>query len=298
MPANAKAAKVARIFAIQARAARKAVIFRRGPSKKVLLITWHLGSDKLQYGQWFKGRIYERRCDLSPSGDYLIYFAAKYGRPLATWTAICKPPFLTALALWPKGDGWGGGGIFDSELSIQLNHRPGQDSLAPGGRLKKHMRVRLFGSHPGRGEDFPIYHTLLLRNGWILTDEGESGDYRPKADVAWLFKKPVTYEKALNGRRRLQMQIRGVSQKNDAWYWIDYTVVDESGRQLLYLPRTDWADWDDSDLLFAKDGKLFRLSKKNFDRYVAGEEGALKLVANLNTLTFEEKAAPAEAARW
>lgn len=71
-------------------------------------------------GQWFKGRIYERRCDLSPSGEKLIYFAAKYRSPLYTWTAVSRPPFLTALLLWPKGDAWGGGGLFNNERTIGL----------------------------------------------------------------------------------------------------------------------------------------------------------------------------------
>lgn len=64
-----------RIFAILAHKASVAVIFRRGPSRLVLLIKWNLKSDTLEYGQWFRGRIYERRCDLSPSGDLLLYFA-------------------------------------------------------------------------------------------------------------------------------------------------------------------------------------------------------------------------------
>jgi hypothetical protein len=164
------------VYAILARSTPVGIILRRGPSKQVLLIKWNLGSDTLEYGQWFKGRIYERRCDLSPSGDLLLYFAAKYKEPMRSWTAISKPPYLTALALWPKGDGWGGGGFFDSELSVQLNHRPGEDVLQEGLRLKKNMRISLYGSRPGWGEDFPIYHSLLLRNGWKLAREGECGE--------------------------------------------------------------------------------------------------------------------------
>ena len=79
-------------------------------------------------------------CDLSPSGDLPLYFAAKYKEPLRSWTAISKPPFLTALAMWAKGDGWGGSGPFDTELSIQLSHRPGEALLAEEFRLKKNMR--------------------------------------------------------------------------------------------------------------------------------------------------------------
>ena len=114
-----------RLFAILARDARVGAIFRRGPSNQVLLIKWNLEDDSFEPGQWFKGRIYERRCDLSPSGRRLIYFAANHKKPYYAWTAVSRPPYLTALALWAKGDCWGGGGQFERENSILLNHGPG-----------------------------------------------------------------------------------------------------------------------------------------------------------------------------
>jgi len=61
-----------RLFCLWAREASVGVVFRRGPTNLVQLLKWNLESDELVPGQWFKGRIYERRCDLSPCGDYLI----------------------------------------------------------------------------------------------------------------------------------------------------------------------------------------------------------------------------------
>lgn len=288
-----------RIFGILARNAPVGVLLRRGPSKQVLLIKWNLESDTLEHGQWFKGRIYERRCDLSPSGDLLLYFAAKYKEPLRSWTAISKPPYLTALALWPKGDGWGGGGLFDSELSVHLNHRLGEDVLQRGLRLKKNMRIQLYGSHPGWGEDFPIYHSLLLRNGWHLAREGESGAPDRNAKVVWEFTQPITYEKPSKGGSRLRMLIKGISQKNDAWYWVDYEILDKNEQLLFTLPRTDWADLDgDGDLVFARSGKLFRLNKKNFSRYQTDTDKGLKEIADFNGLKFESRETPPKAAMW
>jgi hypothetical protein len=135
-----------RLYAILARKAPLAVVFRRGPSKQVLLVLWHTDTDDFHEGQWLKGRIYERRCDLSPSGKKLIYFAASHKRPFYSWTAISKPPFLTAIALWPKGDGWGGGGLFDSEREILLNHRSNEMSLADGFKLPKGVKVKPLGA--------------------------------------------------------------------------------------------------------------------------------------------------------
>jgi hypothetical protein len=288
-----------RIFAILASNAPVAVILRRGPSRQVLLIKWNLRNDMLEYGQWFKGRIYERRCDLSPSGDLLIYFAAKYKKPFLSWTAISKPPYLTALALWPKGDGWGGGGVFESNRSLQLNHRPEEDKLAKGFHLNKNMRVALCGEHSGWGEDFPIYHSLLSRRGWTLVDEGETKEPDWNAKIVWEYTRPMAYEKSDPCGCRLRMLIKGVSQNNDAWYWIDYEVLNDRNGLLFALPRTDWADWDsDGDLVFAKDGKLFRLHRRSFSRFQSRGDEALKQIADLRDLRFEPREAPDIATRW
>ena len=65
-----------RLFVLPARKSPLAAIFRRGPSNHVLLIQGNLDQDTFTPGQGFKGRIYERRCDLSPERDMLLYFAA------------------------------------------------------------------------------------------------------------------------------------------------------------------------------------------------------------------------------
>src|SRR5215469_5959559 len=98
----------ARIYGLVARSTRRAVLFRRGPSRRVRLLSWNLETDEIDAGQWLKARIYERRCDLSPSGEKLVYFAANFRKPFYSWTAISRPPYFTALAFWPKGDCWGG----------------------------------------------------------------------------------------------------------------------------------------------------------------------------------------------
>jgi hypothetical protein len=282
----------ARIFAILARGAPVGVILRRGPSKQILLLKWHLRSDTLEPGQWFKGRIYERRCDLSPSGDLFIYFAAKHRPPYGTWTAISRPPWFTALALWPKGDAWGGGGMFESELAVALNH--GSAELAEDFQLKRRMRTTLFGQCPGWGEDWPIYEALLASRGWALIDRPAYPKPNWRDAVVWRYKQPIVYEHVGTKHRRLRMSIRGINQKNDAWYWIDYAVLDRAGATLLDLPRTDWADWDRGDLVYAREGKLFRVPQKSFE---AGAPQP-KLIADLGSMTFAGHKAPAAATRW
>lgn len=57
-----------RLHVLLARRAPVAVIFRRGPTKWVQIIRWDTEKDIFEAGQWFHGRIYEGRSDLSPSG--------------------------------------------------------------------------------------------------------------------------------------------------------------------------------------------------------------------------------------
>ena len=159
-----------RLYAILARESNRAVVFRRGPSKQVLLISWNTDTDTFTEGQWLKGRIYERRCDLSPDGEFLVYFAASYRKPYFSWTAVSRPPFLTALALWPKGDCWGGGGHFERRDVLALNHQV--ITLADDFALPKWMQVKRLGSRPGWGEDDPIWSMRLEREGWIRTSGG------------------------------------------------------------------------------------------------------------------------------
>ncbi|MGJ4946641.1 hypothetical protein ACQR1W_39220 [Bradyrhizobium sp. HKCCYLS1011] len=280
------------LFVISAREAPVAVVLRRGPSKQVLLLKWNLTTDKLQPGQWFKGRIYERRCDLSPSGDLLIYFGAKFKPPFYSWTAISRPPYFSALALWPKGDTWGGGGVFDKDHSVRLNHSPGQDDLAPDFSLPSNLKIAQFGQYAGHGEDFPIHHFLLERNGWKYC--GRTTMDSPTPHCAY----PIVYEKKIDTGLTLQMQMRGSGKSGGTRYRTDHIIFDSEGNELFKLPGTNWADWHDRHLLFAKGCRLFRLRKDRFSQYLNHGDRALKLVADLSSLKFEEQAPPHKAMLW
>ena len=286
------------LFVIVARNGSVAVIFRRGPSKQVLLIKWNLNNDTFETGQWFKGRIYECRCDLSPSGDLLVYFAAKHQLPMPGWTAISKPPYLTALALWPKYGTWGGGGLFESEYTLLLNHCEGEDSLDDNFHLNKNMKVRPLGEHSAKGGDNPVYHTRLIRDGWVLKQQGTYSEYQLKGPMRWECPVPLIYEKTISREKKvlaLQMQLRGVGERQGDGYVLDHEVLDEQGNSLLKLPRTSWADWSNDALLFAEKGSLFRLPWSRHDPF--NRKHAREL-ANFGNLRFEAKAAPRCATRW
>lgn len=152
-----------RLYAIVARQARMAVVFRRGPSRWTRLLAWDLANDTITPGQWIKARVYERRCDLSPDGEMLAAFIARHKPPLGTWTTLSRPPYFTALALWPKGDAWGGGGLFESDRRFGLNH--GSTALQPPGVRKREPTP----AHPSARRD---------RHGRKIIDARESAKAR------------------------------------------------------------------------------------------------------------------------
>ena len=150
----------AHLYFIIARNADLAIIFRRGPTNWTQLISWNLKDDSFTFGQWFHGRIFERRSDLSPSGKYLLYFAGDWRRKRRefgpTWTAISRPPYYTALALWQEMGTWGGGGTFIEDHHVVLSS--GDLTLAPGYTLPKKFKIgpREPKRSPWRFEDLAI----------------------------------------------------------------------------------------------------------------------------------------------
>ncbi len=289
-----------RLHFIVARKAPVAVVFRRGPSRQVELLKWDLTTDELVAGQWLKGRIYERRCDLSPTGEYLIYFAAKYETELRTWTAVSRPPFLTALALWPKGDAWGGGGLFDSDRRIRLNHRPDEMNLLDGFRLAPSMRIEPLGDRPGWGEDDPIHDFRLVRDGWRLVENGaqeHEHDYG-KASPWVTFDPPIQYRREVGPRKRpitLETSIKGLKERDGPWYIQTYRLLD-GDESIREIGRADWMDAaPDGGLRLARDGRLLRL---DVDTVVDWATAEFREVADLRDHRFEPRTAPREALNW
>ncbi len=286
-PSACDAAAVAskcRLYAILARDAPRAVIFRRGPSASVLLALWHTDTDQIEEGQWLKGRLYERRADLSPDGTKLLYFAAQHRRKTTpTWTAISTPPWLTAHVLWPKGDSYGGGGLWESNKSIVLNHPYGDLSLDPATSLPKKLSVREMGLFGGGGEDFPLLHMRLERDGWRLVS-------RSKSEPRFEYARP----RPTDGDLELRMRIVSVNETGGDWYVVEHRVVRVGDEEVvLDLGRTEWADWDRSgDLLFARDGVLFRIRRNPLTLTRARE------VVDLRDREFVARPAPPRARIW
>jgi hypothetical protein len=281
----------ARLFMIMARQASTAVILRRGPSKWTQLIQWHTAEDRFEPGQWFKGRIYERRCDLSPDGTKLIYFASKFdGRTVRdrsytyAWTAVSKPPWFTALALWPKGDCWHGGGLFENDLAVFLNHHPDQATPHPN-----HLpgRLKVTPNPLARGENEPLYSQRLVRDGWQLEQKWQ---VEFKYPVGFITHQPEVW--LLPNPKQPQLKLQMTKLLSGRCYWEEYVLVDKQTKVKHVLPGDECALWDQRGrLVYAHQGKLWRVIT-HFPELQVQE------IADFNGHQPEQIQSPAGAKRW
>ncbi len=282
-----------RLFIILARHAPKAVILRRGPTNWTRLILWNTATDEFAYGQWFKGRIYERRCDLSPDGSKFIYFARKIsGRTIANqeytyaWTAISKPPYLTALALWPKGDCWHGGGLFDNDKTVFLNHRPITAKPHP---KHKPQGLKVRPNPNAQGEDDPLYSMRLNRDGWEVQQEGRI----PYKGMHYFY---VTEKPEIRARVHPsgQYQVLMARRIDGLKYRELFSVLNREGQPVVDTAQVEWADWDQRGrLILLQAGKLLIGQPEP-----TGDSFRLCELADFNSQTPEPIIAPDWATRW
>lgn len=281
-----------RLYAILARSASIGIIFRRGPTQWVQLIKWNTRTDSFEPGQWFHGRIYERRCDLSPDGSKLVYFASKFNRhtlddPEYTyaWTAISKPPYFTALALWPKGDCWHGGGLFENDRTVWLNHKPDAAEPHPDHRP---TRLRIIPNPQAYGEDGPVYERRLVRDGWTLVQEGRF----PLAGRGWKTEQSdVWYKTNRASGITLVMELAEIDFDQPGGPYIEQFAIIRDGTTIP-IGRADWADWDRRNrLVLAREGKLFRAD-------IGQDELEWHELADFNDNKPEPQEAPISARHW
>ncbi|HEU4557783.1 MAG TPA: hypothetical protein VFS20_08030 [Longimicrobium sp.] len=278
-----------RLFLLLARAAPVAVIFRRGPSKQVEVVRWDTRTDTFERGHWIKGRIYERRSDLSPSGELLVYFASQYNRrtlgkrtgTTCAWTAVSRVPWLTALALWPKGDCWRGGGLFESERTLLLNHRPGEDEPHRDHRPRG-LRVRP--NPDAHGEDDPLYTRRLQRDGWRMEQPWEV------VRNGYDFSTTVPEIMSRGHRSHLLRMVKERSMTNLRRRERFHVAFPYGGT--LPLDGADWADWDHAGRLV-----VLRRGAVSAADIVNGQLQPLRELIDLTADTFEPREPPPSARR-
>jgi hypothetical protein len=286
------------MFVLLARNAAIGVILRRGPSKWWRVTLWDTRRDRFEGGQWFRGRIYPHKCDLSPDGKLLIYFAGKF-RPRDvekgyhyTWTAVSRPPYMAALALWPIGDTWGGHGVFLDDRTLLLatsapsfgaRHHPDH----PPGPLRVVEYCSMEKDDPRR-DAAPCW-----RNGW----QGTLADAQPNRS----YPRYSAWRKRSGG-----LVLEREAKHRDVWGGMEYegylpypsrrraryTLYRQDGEPVA-LFEAHWADWDQEGRLVATVGGRVLDAKITKD-------GELKWrqLAAMNDEQPERMEAPKWAQKW
>ena len=268
----------ARLHVLFASQARTGVVFRRGPVNAVCTVGWNRETDEFVLGQWFRGRISERRSDLSADGRHLIYFARggrRHQETKGTWTAISRAPWLHAVTLYGKGDCWQGGGLFTSNEKYWLNgchFLVRQDAkLAEG---TKYAPEGFFGA-----ECPSVYYRRLSRDGWKL--EMTVGPDRRVAPCT-VFSKPLPHGWILR-----KFAYADVDHPEGASvYWDEHELEHAERKALLSVPTWEWAERDGAALVWAEKGVLYRA--------VVNPTGpaAAKTLYDFNSMRFENRVAP------
>lgn len=273
----------ARVHAILAREADTAVIIRRGPSKSVCTMLWDRKKDTFHLGQWLRGRIYERRCHLSPDGKYFIYFATngKWSGPVkGSWTAISRTPYLKALALWPWGDCWNGGGLFLSDTRFWRNSDYHFETADTVGLLRKKLTEEsTYPFHESYGGECPsVYYHRLQLDGWKLKRHALRSSNNHI----------VIFEKALPSGWILQKTAHasGDHPVGMGCYYDTHRLLHPETDTIQEHPEWEWADLDRKRLVWVTKGVLYasKIHGKGL--------GDVTLLHNFNEMEFEALAAP------
>lgn len=268
-----------RLHVLFARKASTAIIIRRGPSRHTAVIGWDRKTDDFKIGQWFYGRIYERRCDLSPDGNHLLYFAMNglWGSSVkGSWSAISKAPYLRALTIYAKGDCWHGGGLFLSSHEYWLNDGGGHELQRDEAHLS---RSATYPWHESYGGECPgVYFIRLQHDGWTMTHT-ESGDQGRQITF---------FEKRINDHWKLRkLAHAGIHNPvGRGVYYDTHELVNSRTEEAIPCESWEWAEVDGGRLVWAANGQLH-----------AGHIGANMLSAervlhDFNPMQFEKIKAP------
>ncbi len=259
-------------YGIVARDAPIAVIFRRGPTRHTRLLCWDLRDNTIRAGQWLIGAVDPGPCGVSPNGKLMIYEARKGGR---TFTAISRPPYFTALALWEYSAPWTGGGFFADDDSVVLG--------------LKFEDPRSAGAFPPGFKVTDVWD-YFSNDGQAPARLRDAVCRAPQANQGWSTKKGADQKPSPVSRLRLE---RTPVRPGERFY----RMIDEglSSTTRYDLGVMEWADWGhDGALLSGKEGRLYRQQMPG--PLVAPDPSAL--VADLTGQRFERILAPAEATRW
>ena len=307
----------ARIHAILARKAAKAVVFRREPSSKTAILEWDLQADKFKLGQWFYGSFYPYRCDISPDGRHLVYFAAKYGRGSSIDKYITERIEAEVGPLWEKHRSYFRRRdeiVADAKTrkEIERQVRAGEYydcswtavSRVPylkafdlwfngsgwngGGLFVDNKCVAI--NHPphtkdvrrkgGRFVEVPppkFCEGRLVRDGWKWTSRSSELD---------VFEKPLSRRLILRKMFHCVWNSKSCVEGRGV-YWESHEICDADGNVVVDGANWSWADFDKprKRVVFADSGAIFALR-------AADIQGESKKLHDFNDMKYERIQVP------
>jgi hypothetical protein len=283
-----------RLSVLLARDAPRAVILRRGPSQRVQLLLWHTDTDAIEAGQWFYGRIYEHLSDLSPDGTMFLYVAQKaktpereQSRTTHKWTALSRPPYFTALKLWPCGGTWQGGGAFlaNQVLWLCYGRRDIPEQSYKGFSIRASFNPKRF-------------QERSLLDGWEVAQPGDFGWERlpdnvpgPPLRIKSITRQPMIWRR-FRPDHRYSLVVELYREPGFTFDRLVCLVGSATGEQQL-LEETTWEDWDQRGrLVFARAGKLFASADAE------GHPLEVHEIADLNENTPSAVIAPYRGKQW
>ncbi len=268
-----------RLHVLLARDARVGVVIRKGPSERVCTLLWNRRTDEFTMGQWLKGQIRPRKCDLSPDGKHLIYWAKSASwRPDVSgpYTAVSRAPYLKALSLYALHSTYYGGGLFT---------RSGRYWLYSVGEVIRESREvtrdLTFNLHADANPIFwdweGSYLFRLSRDGWTFIPPAD-----PRAPFfGYRFEKPAprgwTLGKVVRDLWKPRPGMTAIS-----WDSHDLTRPGTT----IPCPTWDWAEVDGNRLVWATDGRLYAGSMSRQEIVQTTE------LFDFNPMTFEPIQAP------
>ena len=250
-----------------ARRANKVVLLYRRRRNETWLMACEYGDGKgknkrpkFRVGSRFNGRFYPGRCGLSPSGENFVYFVMGGHQPdvkeqYYCWTAICRPPQISAEFLIPHDDTWSGGGAFldDRNLIVFCGAHHSENQLAEinkqiGSGLKV-FASDMFGEIPEEAQKIKF-----IDHGW----RGTAG-WEMLAGRWW----------KSCGKATLLAQYRDDWQKYGGFDCYRLLLVDQKRNPLLSdetMHSVQWADFDHLDRLWLVRGQHIEIYNKSNPR--------------------------------
>jgi hypothetical protein len=259
-------------------------VIRRGPSSWSGVGRWDVARGAYEHGAWLRGTLYPQRCDLSPSGEWLCYFALHAS---ATWelgwtyVAISRLPWLHALAAWRTDGTWTRGAHFVPDASVSEVGVPDHGSVD-----YETLEAGWLAPTPAAS------YAVERRRGW---SEAE-GTVPRAADDFWDEHRAdslrlVKPQPGSKGGVRLEVSGRYAAFRSGSPAPVRYRVAEQGCD--VSLPDVQWADW-------AREGTLLvATTGGQLERRTAGLwSRPAQIVADLAQEPPEPVEAPPEARRW